>query len=283
MSTSDFLIQQVITKVHSFLYVHIGFWTFRIDLRPNWNNYCNISNVPITLHVSQMKRISGSHYFIYLFKHWTLQHRPMATLSLSECKSVTSPRRCKENLWFDHKKFDIWLVNTGHVKSKATGISDLFEKVQTFAGRTIPKLSNTWVVIFSFSCGSSCMVTESWNMIFFSISFFVYFILFLFCFFYYLIFHFFVFHFFFLVFLFLYFHFLIFSESFFFFVHFFYFISFRFLKQNQIKTTWTRADIELKTGIRICNQQQYVTLNDAKNWYISFAPLERPWNKYYFW
>ena len=53
VSTSNFLTQ---FTVHYFLYVHIRFRTFRIATRPNWNNYYNITNVPTTLYLSQMKR-----------------------------------------------------------------------------------------------------------------------------------------------------------------------------------------------------------------------------------
>ena len=57
----------ILTRVHSFFYVHIRFRKFRIAIRPNRSNYYNITNVPTTLYLSQMKQISGSHYFLHLF------------------------------------------------------------------------------------------------------------------------------------------------------------------------------------------------------------------------
>ena len=45
VSTRNFLIPALLTTVHSFLYVHIRFRTFRIAIRLNWNNYYNITNI----------------------------------------------------------------------------------------------------------------------------------------------------------------------------------------------------------------------------------------------
>ena len=67
VSTSNFLIQPLVTTFHSFLYVQIYFRTFRIAITPTWNNYFNITNISITLYLSQMKQICGSHYFFCLF------------------------------------------------------------------------------------------------------------------------------------------------------------------------------------------------------------------------
>ena len=61
--------------VHSFLYVHIRFRTFKIAIRSNWNNNYNITNVPTTLYMSQMKGISGWHYFLHLVTNSTPQHK----------------------------------------------------------------------------------------------------------------------------------------------------------------------------------------------------------------
>ena len=66
------MILPLLTTVHSFLYVHIRFRTFRIAIKPNWNNYYNISNAPTTLYLSLMKRISGSHYFLDMFINPTI-------------------------------------------------------------------------------------------------------------------------------------------------------------------------------------------------------------------
>ena len=38
-------------------------------------------------------------------------------------------RKCRENLWFDRKRFEIWLVNTGHVKTKGVGKLDSFQHI----------------------------------------------------------------------------------------------------------------------------------------------------------
>ena len=80
-STSNFLIQPLLTTAQSFLYVQIRFRTFRIAITPSLNNYYNITNIPTTLYLSQMKRISCSHYFIYS-QIW------LTALSLFECKLV---------------------------------------------------------------------------------------------------------------------------------------------------------------------------------------------------
>ena len=42
---------------------------------------CNITNVPTTLHLSQVKRIPGFHYFLYLSTNSTSQRAPVSTLS----------------------------------------------------------------------------------------------------------------------------------------------------------------------------------------------------------
>ena len=92
-STIDVLMQPLRTTVHSFLDLHIAFRVFRIGLRPNWNNNYNITSEPATLHKSQMKRISGSHYFLHLFTNSTPQHVLLTTLC--ECKLLfSSVLRC---------------------------------------------------------------------------------------------------------------------------------------------------------------------------------------------
>ena len=77
--------QPLLTTV-SFLFEHILFKTFRIAIRPNWNNYCNITNIPTISCLSLMKRISGSHCFLHLFTNSTTQHVSLTALSLSEHK-----------------------------------------------------------------------------------------------------------------------------------------------------------------------------------------------------
>ena len=88
--TCDFLIQSLLTTVQPLLYAHIGFWTFRITIRTNWNNYYNITNVSTALHLSQMKRFSGSHCFFHLFTNSASQQLPITALSVHECKLVCS-------------------------------------------------------------------------------------------------------------------------------------------------------------------------------------------------
>ena len=55
-----FLIQPLLATVHQFIHVHIGFRKLRVAICLNWNNYYNITKTPIPLHMSQIKRISGS-------------------------------------------------------------------------------------------------------------------------------------------------------------------------------------------------------------------------------
>ena len=91
---SNFLIQAVLIPVHHFLFVHIVFWILRKIIRPNWNNYFSITNVPTTLHMIHMKRISGYNYFLHLFPNVTSQHVPVTPISLFECKLVCLVLRC---------------------------------------------------------------------------------------------------------------------------------------------------------------------------------------------
>ena len=44
-----------------------------------------------------------------------------------------SARKCKENLEFDRKRFEIWLVNTGQVKTKGVGKLNLFEHIRMYS------------------------------------------------------------------------------------------------------------------------------------------------------
>ena len=50
MLACDFLIQPLLTTVHPFHYVHIGFWILRIAIRPILNNYYNITTARTRLH-----------------------------------------------------------------------------------------------------------------------------------------------------------------------------------------------------------------------------------------
>ena len=85
-SSGNFLIQLLLTTVHSFLYVRTRFRIFRIATRANWNSYYNINNVPTKLYLSRMKRISGLYYFLHLFPNSTPQHLRLTALSLCEYK-----------------------------------------------------------------------------------------------------------------------------------------------------------------------------------------------------
>ena len=91
-----------LATVHPFIYVHIGFWILTIAIRPNWNSYHNITNAPTSLHLSQIKRISDSHYFLLLFTNSTLQHVPVTKLHISASMQVSllgaSASRHRENL-----------------------------------------------------------------------------------------------------------------------------------------------------------------------------------------
>ena len=136
------------------------------------------------------------------------------------------------------------------------------------------------------------MVADNWYMIFFFILLFIYFLLlFLFYFFTFLFCLFcFCFHFVFNLFSSYSFTFLNFSYRFFFFFFCFsiniFFISFRFLKWNEMKTTWLRTNTAPKTMMaedwHTDAQQQYVRLNDAKNSHVLHVPHEWAWSKYYF-
>ena len=94
VSTRKFWILPLHTTVHSFLMytfilcVHICFTTFKIAIKANWNIYYNISNVSTTLNLSKMKRISGSHYFLDLFKNPTNCYLLLRCAHLREWKLV---------------------------------------------------------------------------------------------------------------------------------------------------------------------------------------------------
>ena len=85
--TRDFLIQPLLTAGHPFFYVHIGFRVLRIAIRPNLNNNYNITGIT-TLHLGQLKRISGCQYILYLLTKSTSQHISVTLLSLFQCTLV---------------------------------------------------------------------------------------------------------------------------------------------------------------------------------------------------
>ena len=122
---------------------------------------------------------------------------------------------------------------------------------------------------------SNSMVAESWQIFFFQFHFL--FILFLFCFFVFLFFNLVLFYFFF------------FRKLLFpFFCHFFHFISFRFLKLNQMKTKWPRADITPKISsmldikrykkLRYFTCSTWKTMNQVLLFIKKIAPCLHPFH-----
>ena len=116
---------------HHFLYVHIGFWILRIAIRPNWNNYHNITNAPTSLHLRQLNgfltvptSFLSSQIQLYSTSQWPNY------ISLLECKLVSWVLRrvdigriyswVTQNLKFD------WSIQIMY-KRKVFGKSDLFE------------------------------------------------------------------------------------------------------------------------------------------------------------
>ena len=144
VSTSNFLIQSLLTTVHSFLYAQTHYGTFRIAITPSWNNCYNITNIPTKLYQSQMKPISGSFHFI------SPQIR-LTALSLREMQvnflfSASAPK-CRENLWFDCERFEIWLVDTGHVKTKGVGKVDSFGNIPWYSSTKADKYSSCYLFL----------------------------------------------------------------------------------------------------------------------------------------
>ena len=76
-----------------FILSFIRFLKFRMAIRPNWDNFYNMTNLPTTLHLSQMKQVSGSHYLLCPFTDLTLLHFPVTALSLRKWKLVRSVLR----------------------------------------------------------------------------------------------------------------------------------------------------------------------------------------------
>ena len=136
--------------------------------KPNWSKDYNITKVPTTLCLSQMKQISGSHYFLHLFpnsasKHLRFSALPLCivfpflmTNALCEYKFVFCLvlRRVYEGRIntsiLQNLKFD-WSIQVTW-KRRVIGKSDSFEQAQIFAGIARRKLTNTPAVIFSYTC-----------------------------------------------------------------------------------------------------------------------------------
>ena len=109
--------QPLLTTVLSFLDVHIRFRTFRIVVRPNWNNYYNITNVSTKLWQNQMKTISGSHCFLHLFTNLTFPNNFTISMWMDVSFLLgASARICQNNFLIDPTKFEIWLFSICHMK-----------------------------------------------------------------------------------------------------------------------------------------------------------------------
>ena len=138
------MIQPLLTTIHSFLYVQTHFRIFRRAITPSWNDFYGITNVPLKLYQTQMKRISGSYHFI------SSQIR-LTALSLREMQVSflfgASARKCREKLWLDRKKFEIWLVNTGHVKTKGIDKLALFEHIPWYSSTKADKYSSRYLFL----------------------------------------------------------------------------------------------------------------------------------------
>ena len=114
------MIESLATAVHSSLYIHIRFRTFRITIRPNWNN-CYILS-----YLSKMKRIFWLTLLpssVYKYDNWSIFLWMQARFLFGAWSRI-----CRENLLFDRKRSEIWLVITGHVKTKGDYESDSFEQ-----------------------------------------------------------------------------------------------------------------------------------------------------------
>ena len=60
----------------------------------------------------------------------------------------TSARKCRENLWFGRKRFEIWLVNAGHVKTKGVGKFDLYEHIPLYSSTKADNYSSCYLFLF---------------------------------------------------------------------------------------------------------------------------------------
>ena len=143
------MIQPLLTTIHSFLYVQSHFGTFRIAITPSWNNCYNITNVTTRLYQSQMKWISGS--YLYILASCISSQIQLTALSLREMQVSflfgALAHKCRENLWFHCKRFEIWLVNIGHVKTKGLGKLDSFEHVPLYSSTKANKYSSCYLLL----------------------------------------------------------------------------------------------------------------------------------------
>ena len=58
-----------------------------------------------------------------------------------------SADKCRENLWFNCRRFEIWLVNTGHVKTKGVGKLDSFEHIHWCSSTKADKYSSCYLFL----------------------------------------------------------------------------------------------------------------------------------------
>ena len=59
----------------------------------------------------------------------------------------TSVSKCRENLYFDRKRLEIWLVNTGHVETKGVGELDLFKYIHLYSSTKADKYSSCFLFL----------------------------------------------------------------------------------------------------------------------------------------
>ena len=141
--------QPLLTTIHYFLYVQSHFRAFRIAITPSWNNCCNITNVTTKLYQSQMKWISGSH--LYILASCITSQIQLTALFLREMQVSflfgALAHKCRENLWLHCKRFEIWLVNTGHVKTKDLGKLDSFEHIPLYSSTKANKYSSCYLFL----------------------------------------------------------------------------------------------------------------------------------------
>ena len=145
-------------QLHPFLYVYNGTQAQKIAIRPKWNIFCN--NVPTTLHLSQIKRISGSQCFLHLFTYSISQLVTSTALSLFQSNlSFFSALRVDIRIIYSSVKGNVKLYWSTQItcKPKAAGKPDLLKKGQIFAGTTPPKLTNTSVIICSYHFRAGCL------------------------------------------------------------------------------------------------------------------------------
>ena len=56
-------------------------------------------------------------------------------------------RKFRENLWFDYKRFEVWLVNTGNLKTKGVGKLDSFENIPWKSSAKADKYSGCYLFL----------------------------------------------------------------------------------------------------------------------------------------